>query len=364
MGTYLQWFIASPSNERLIGVDWGGGSVSFLYNHGATPQREVNAKSNFTFTSSPLAETHGDFGDHSDPTLGYVWLQRLGFRYMSSEFPGFQARTLETPFWALVILPFFLGMPALLGWRTRRRRQLRGQCLNCGYDLRASVNRCPECATRMTIEPIAAKYRGRLAAALMTASVVVVGLCWHRGYASGGHDAAVVANAARTAEDAHEATERINIPPRADRAAWEQERAAVDAERRHFFSLGFVRLSRRTPESTGMGPNAVLWSDVQFQLTNRSGRDIDASAGVIEFYGPDGRLLGSTGFGIGVPMAPGRSCAGSFSSALDATTRSALAAGNVVARYRAGFVRYPNGTTKTFGEDPWEGAFVSAANAK
>ena len=55
----------------------------------------------------------------------------------------------------IVVLPhWLLSMPALLlfalaarhGVRRRRRRK-RGLCLACGYDLRHSPNRCPECGT-------------------------------------------------------------------------------------------------------------------------------------------------------------------------------------------------------------------------
>jgi len=51
------------------------------------------------------------------------------------------------PNWALVLL---LGaLPALFLARSARARlrQRRGFCTNCGYDLRASTGRCPECGS-------------------------------------------------------------------------------------------------------------------------------------------------------------------------------------------------------------------------
>jgi len=51
------------------------------------------------------------------------------------------------PCWPLIIL--FSILPAL-AWRSRRRRfarQSTGLCRNCGYDLRATPQRCPECGT-------------------------------------------------------------------------------------------------------------------------------------------------------------------------------------------------------------------------
>jgi rubrerythrin len=53
-------------------------------------------------------------------------------------------KSLEIPFWELALLAALL--PAV--WIARRWRQRRpppGHCRVCGYDLRATPERCPEC---------------------------------------------------------------------------------------------------------------------------------------------------------------------------------------------------------------------------
>jgi hypothetical protein len=86
----------------------------------------------------------------------WVW---LGFRYShrvhdsSPPSPGFTEARL--PHWLVALAAAVL--PAAWcrdRWRSRRRRGA-GLCPSCGYDLRATPERCPECGTVASVTPSA-----------------------------------------------------------------------------------------------------------------------------------------------------------------------------------------------------------------
>jgi len=65
---------------------------------------------------------------------------------------GRQARgyLLQVPIWSLLVLTGLLPFSWLARRWMARRRQKAGVCPLCGYDLRATPDRCPECGTNTT----------------------------------------------------------------------------------------------------------------------------------------------------------------------------------------------------------------------
>jgi hypothetical protein len=83
-----------------------------------------------------------------DPSLTVH--QKVGFKAVGGQLP--LAATLtpqfiaaEAPFWSLLAVALLPTVMLLRRWNRQRLRRKRGQCLECGYDLRASTDRCPEC---------------------------------------------------------------------------------------------------------------------------------------------------------------------------------------------------------------------------
>jgi hypothetical protein len=82
---------------------------------------------------------------YGDDTSDDVQLVKGGFRYLRITSSGMRRWNLVLPFWVLMCL--FAAFPAgrWFAGRTVRHRRRRGLCLQCGYDLRATPDRCPEC---------------------------------------------------------------------------------------------------------------------------------------------------------------------------------------------------------------------------
>ena len=117
--------------------DWHGSGISFWSWGGAMIQR-----STCTVDLNPDGTAHWAVQGSIDRDY---WTSG---RRESGDMPMLSA---EVPYWMLlsplaapVVLGFLvLGLPVVKRWRRMRN----GLCPACGYDLRASKDRCPECGT-------------------------------------------------------------------------------------------------------------------------------------------------------------------------------------------------------------------------
>jgi hypothetical protein len=114
----------------------------------------------FILTGHPGHDTHplGGKPAEAHSVAGFEWVVFRGYSMLSIYRPfGPQpaplpvlARRLSIPYWFLVLASGAGAVPWLCYW-VRRRRVLhwrrQGRCSQCGYDMRATPQRCPECGT-------------------------------------------------------------------------------------------------------------------------------------------------------------------------------------------------------------------------
>ena len=101
------------------------------------------------------ARFHPRYYDSVDRWNGFRESLRPQTRTTSMPLPSgrvISQRMIGIPFWPIAWL---FAMPPAIAWqrrRLRRRRQRRGLCARCGYDLRASPGRCSECGFQVATD--------------------------------------------------------------------------------------------------------------------------------------------------------------------------------------------------------------------
>jgi hypothetical protein len=122
------------------------GRVLVQVNHGPSGTEEFSPIDHYAYVMKPT-ETRG----LGRPwRFGGFWVEDLSFAPTASRAAWLPYTDVVVPLYALLIVSLIL--PALTLRRLLRARMRKaGLCPKCGYDLRATPQRCPECGTASAV---------------------------------------------------------------------------------------------------------------------------------------------------------------------------------------------------------------------
>jgi hypothetical protein len=152
----LELHIAQSQGQAYFETRWGIYSDAGVIEIGRMTGRyeQVNA----AYRSRPSVglqwETHVPKGLINLSKLAIPHIGGFGAGRLPLAVPNYTGTSagLMVPHWFVALVTAILPLITLIRWRRallRRHRALLGLCLACGYDLRASTERCPECGAPM-----------------------------------------------------------------------------------------------------------------------------------------------------------------------------------------------------------------------
>jgi hypothetical protein len=132
----------------------GRGRLAFVRAHFTDPAKEMRRVTpESQGVTSRVTSRRIRWYYESNTPRQYHWLKssptdlRLaGFAYQRGIVNLWDLRVVTLPLWAVTLALSVLPMLGIR--RVLRRRQRRGCCRRCGYDLRATPERCPECGAQ------------------------------------------------------------------------------------------------------------------------------------------------------------------------------------------------------------------------